>query len=85
MKRIETIRARVINTANRETQVGSDMRIPGMKIGTRMSAGGPTFEDINWLIDLAERAVKFIETAHYVKEEDMLVAQRFVSEIGEQG
>lgn len=81
MRRIDEIRARVVNVANREAAVGTGMRIPGMKIGTQLSPRGPSLEDINWIIELLERAGKFIETAEYVKEDDRLVAQRLVAEV----
>lgn len=82
MNRIQEIKARVVNVANRETSVGAGkMRIPGMKIGSQMSPAGPKLEDVVWMAEKLEKAAEFLKTAVYEKEDDMHTAQKMVYEI----
>lgn len=62
MTRLETIRSRVIQKSHQEASVGTGkMRIPGMKIGTQMAPGGPTYEDVMWLLEKIEKAKEILK------------------------
>lgn len=82
MGRIEDIQSRVDMKAGSEGRVGSGgMRIPGMKIGTQIAPGGPTFEDVMFLIDKVQKCKAFISTANYSNKEDMEKARVIFNEI----
>ncbi len=81
MNRMQEIEARVINKSGNSSGVGTGMRIPGMKIGTQISPGGPRYEDVIWLIEKVKKCKEFIRTATYEKKEDMFVGQKLIEEI----
>lgn len=56
MTRIMRILAQVVNKSGNPSGVSAgNMRIPGMKIGTQISPGGPSYEDIVWLTEKIDR------------------------------
>ena len=83
MKRINSIRARIVNISGKETGIGGSMRIPGMKIGTQMAPGAPNYEDIMWMADSLEKVAEFLKSAEYVAVEDAHVAKKLAEDIEE--
>lgn len=57
------------------------MQIPGMKIGTQISPGGPSYEDITWLIEKVQKVKAFISSASFSKKEDLMQAEMLFKEI----
>ena len=82
MDKLNTIEAKVLNKAGKETEVSDkNMRIPGMKIGTQMSPGAPSYEDIMWLVSTVKKCRQFIKSTSYEHEEDMLHGKKIVEDI----
>lgn len=60
--RIDEIKYRVIQKSGKSGSPSSgDLRIPGMNIGTRIAPGAPTYEDIIWLMEKLDQAVRIIK------------------------
>ena len=84
MNRVEEIKVKVENKAGKESGISSGgMHIPGMKIGTQMSPGGPTFEDVIFLVEKIQKCKAFISTAEYSTKEDLNKAKNLFKEIEE--
>ena len=52
-----------------------------MKIGTQISPGGPTYEDVMWLIEKVKTLKTFIRSATYQKEDDTHMALKLIEDI----
>lgn len=82
MERLKQIEARIVNKAGNPSGVSAgNMKIPGMKIGTQMTPGGPTFEDLVWLIEKVKAMKNFIRTATYEKDDDKHMALKIAEDV----
>lgn len=82
MKRLIEIKARIIQKSGNQSGVSAgNMKIPGMKIGTQISPGGPTYEDIAWLIEKVELARIFMLSCKFERETDRLSSEKIIHDI----
>lgn len=73
MQKIERIKACVTSKSGKQTGVSTgEMKIPGMNIGTKLAPGGPTLEDVMWLIERLERCKDLIQRIGTVEALDII-------------
>ncbi len=68
MSRLDEINSKVVHMAGKPLGP-SEMRIPGMKIGSQLYPNGPTIEDLLWMSAKLIKCKQFLESCSLQGEE----------------
>ena len=82
MDRLADIKSRVIQKSGNQSGLSTGkMKIPGMKIGTQIAPGAPSWEDILWLAEKVEKLKDFMRGCGYSNIPDRDGAWKLIREV----